>query len=226
MNGYGWDGRGEGHGNSPCGCGTINCYRHPRPEPKRNEFMDTILVEKFTVNRIKEGEVKICQPVCANVSVKNSVLILTATTPCLNRDTYYTFDLPRDIDWNALQVFIKAQPCSWAKGAIEIEETTVTVPFCDFPHLKITADNLPHFYRAKYMDACGEFCGEERREEFVEVDLDLRGNIAVAKNFLENSLHRTGYNGDRDKYVLYFNNAGRFVLTRNRRTTRRFGDFH
>ena len=217
-----------------CGCGKVcNSYRHSRPKKKEMLFMDTTLIEDFTVRRIKEGEVKQCERVCADVAIENSCIILSTQTPCLDYDVEYTLDLPRAIDWNAKQVFIKAEPCRFVRGALELEKTVVTVPFCEFPFLKLTAENLPGFYRAKF-DRCEcekhEKCECEEREHehkrrmatFIEVDLDLRGNIVTTNKLLQNGYGRCG---DRDKYILYFNNAGRLVLERDRCRTRRFGDF-
>lgn len=223
FNVYGY---GNGYGYSKgFGCEVINKYRHPQPEPKRRLFLDTVMVEDFTVNRLKEGCVdNCCAPVAAGVSIKNSVLILSAQTECLDRDTYYTFDLARDIDFSAKQVFIKAKPCGFVRGAIEYEKTEITVPYCDFPCLKITAENLPKFYRAKYDDN-DDCCDNDHKEEaFIEVDLDLRGNIATAAYFARN--HVGKYEPDNDKYVLYLNNAGRLTLCRDVCSTKKFGDFH
>jgi len=201
-------------------CGSIcNSYRHSKPRKKEMLFMDTTLVEDFTVRRIKDGEVRHCEHVCADVAIENSCLILSTQTSCLDYDVEYTLDLPRAIDWNAKQLFIKAKPCEFVRGALELEKTIVTVPFCEFPHLKLTAENLPGFYRAKYHEEC---CEERKDEVFIEVDLDLRGNIVTTNKLLENGYGRCG---DRDKYVLYFNNAGRLVLERDHCRTRRFGDF-
>lgn len=219
-------------------CEVTNFYRHPRPEPKRRRFIDTVKVEKFTVNRIKESCIeKCCEPMPVGVSVKNSALILHGITECIQPDTYYTFDLDRSvpIDFNALQVFMKIEPCemNFFHGAVELEETEITVPFCKNPRFKFTEENLREFYQAKYRNVGEEEDEEDRREnrehrkieEFLEVDLDLRGNIAVSGDFLRNERGPSPEFGRKHKYVLYMNTAGRLVLTRDCRTTRKYGDF-
>ena len=217
MSNFNPRGVGRGHRDG-CGCSVENQYRHSRPQMKNMLFMDTVLAEEFTVERVKEGIVRHCKEICADVSVKNRCLILSTQTSCLDYDVEYTLDLPRDIDFNSLQLFIKAEPCRFTRGPLEIEKTTVRVPFNDFPHLKLTAETLPGFYRAKYDD-----CGEDFKEEvFIEVDLDLRSNIATAKHLKE---YGYGRHGDRDRYVLYYNNAGRLVLERDYCRTKKIGDF-
>jgi hypothetical protein len=138
-----------------------------------------------------------------------------------------------------MQVFVKAEPCSFVKGPLEIEESEVEVPLCDFPKLKITSENLPRFYRTREIRGDGECeggCRERKLEEFIEVDLDLLGNFAVGENFRENTVRHCGcgrnrgygyrHDRDRDLYVVYLNNAGRLVLTRSEYVTNLFGDFH
>jgi len=85
-------------GGCGCGCPVPNGYRHARPKKKEMLFMDTTLVEDFTVRRVKEGEVRHCEPVCADVAIENSCIILSTQTSCLDYDVEYTLDLPRAID--------------------------------------------------------------------------------------------------------------------------------
>lgn len=234
---------------NPGMCMIPNGYCHPRPQRKRMEFLNTVKVEKFTVNQVAESHIKeCCEDVCVGVSVKNPVLILSGVTECISPDVYYTFDLDRSvpIDFNALQVFIKAEKCGFFRGSVELEETEITIPYRLQPNFKFTAENLKKFYRAKLVSGCHRDCehGEvmdgdglgyrDRNEfqdnilktaEFLEVDLDLRGNIAVSGDFLRS---QWGYHpefGPKHRYVLYMNNAGRLVLTRNRCETRKYGDF-
>ena len=208
-------------GRGGCGCGCVpNGYRHAKPKKKEMLFMDTTLIEDFTVRRIKEGTVRHCEEVCADVVIDNSCLILSTQTSCLDFDVEYSLDLPRAIDWSDKQIFIKVEPCKFIKGPLEVEKTIVTVPYCDFPHLKLTAENLPGFYRAKYDH---EGCEHEIKDEvFVEVLLDLRSNIVTTNKLLEN-----GYKtcGERDRYVLYYANSGVLVLERDHCRTRKYGDF-
>jgi len=215
-----------GTGSYNCGCTICNCYRHARPKKKEMLFMDTMLIEEFIIKRIKEGEVKHCGEVCAEVAIENKALILTTNTSCLDYDVEYTLDIPRCVDWSCEQVFLRVKPCEFVRGPLELEKTIITVPYCEFPHLKLTAENLPGFYRAKFNNERKDECCEEnehRREVFVELDLDLRGNIVTTNKLFENGFKSCA--GDRDRYVLYYNNAGRFVLERDRCRTKRFGDF-
>lgn len=231
-----------------CKCEIPNGYHHPRPERRRMQFLNTVKVEKFTVNQVAESHIKeCCEDICVGVSVKNPVLILSGVTECISPDVYYTFDLDRSvpIDFNALQVFIKAEKCGFFVGGVELEETEITIPYRLEPNFKFTSENLKKFYRAKLVRACHEhdenevmdgdgFGYRDRNEfqdniaktaEFLEVDLDLRGNIAVSGDFLRSE---RGFNpefGRKHRFVLYMNNAGRLVLTRDCRTTRRYGDF-
>jgi hypothetical protein len=208
--------------------------------PKPMRFLDTVRVEKFTVKQVGESCIeKCCQPCPVGVEVKNSVLILSAITNCIEPDIEYTFYVDRaiPIDFNALQVFIKVEPCGFFRGAVELEKTTVVVPYHGEPDFKFTAENLKNFYRAKFMHGfkhegkedgvigLGEhFQREIPRFDFLEVDKDLRGNISTGSDFFR---HKFGFHGvrDKDRYVLYMNNAGRLVLQRGLCETRRFGDF-
>ena len=114
----------------------------------------------------------------------------------------------------------------------ELEETTIKVPLCSEPHFKkFTEENLERFYRAKFKRKCeceleeGECCCHKRRGhekfEFLEIDLDLRGNIATESYFL----HKRPCGRAKHKWVLYMNNAGRMILTRNFCETKFWGDF-
>lgn len=176
------------------------------------------------------------------------MLILSGVTDCISPDIYYTFDLDRSvpIDFNALQVFIKAEKCGFFRGAVELEETEITIPYRLEPNFKFTAENLKKFYRAKLISGCHRDCEQnevmdgdgfgyrDRNEfqynilktaEFLEVDLDLRGNIAVSGDFLRNEFSSSHEFGRKHRYVLYMNNAGHLVLTRDCKTTRKYGDF-
>lgn len=227
-----------------CKCLVPNTYCHPRPEQKRRRFLDLIKVEKFTLNRVKKTCVEECceeMPVC--VSVKDSVLILSSITECIRPDTYYTFDLDRStpIDFNALQVFMKTEPCGFYHGTVGLEETEVTVHDCGHidEYFKFTEENLAKFYQAKYNRLYGDqegrhefddttnhiHDGRQKVERFIEVDLDLRGNIATSGYFLRNERGSNPAYGPKHKYVLYLNNAGRLVLTRDYCETRKYGDF-
>lgn len=238
--------------NDSCKCMVPNWYCHPRTQRKRMEFLSTVKVEKFTVNQVAESHIKeCCDDICVKVSVKNPVLILSGVTECISPDVYYTFDLDRSvpIDFNALQTFIKAEKCGFFRGSVELEETEITIPYRLEPNFKFTSENLKKFYRAKLVSGChhkdhdnehGEvmdgdgFGYRDRNEfqdnilktaEFLEVDLDLRGNIAVSGDFLRNERGMSPEFGRKHRYVLYMNNAGRLVLTRDCRVTRKYGDF-
>lgn len=231
-------------------CMIPNGYFHPRPQHKKMKHLSTVKVEKFTVNQVAESHIKeCCDDVCVKVEVKNPVLILSGVTDCISPDFYYTFDLDRStpIDFNALQVFIKAEKCGFFQGSVELEETEITIPYRLEPNFKFTAENLKKFYRAKLIRGFHEHIGDhdevmdgdgfgyrDRNEfqdniaktaEFLEVDLDLRGNIAVSGDFLRNTSCGNPQFGRKHLYVLYMNNAGRLVLTRSCRETRRYGDF-
>lgn len=241
---YGYD---QGYGYGCNKCLIPNRYCHPRPQHKKMEFLSTVKVEKFTVNQVAESHIKeCCDDICVGVSVKNPVLILSGVTDCISPDIYYTFDLDRSvpIDFNALQVFIKAEKCGFFRGAVELEETEITIPYRLEPNFKFTSENLKKFYRAKLISGCCPHDGEvmdgdgfgyrDRNEfqdnilktaEFLEVDLDLRGNVAVSGDFLRNEFGPSPEFGRKHRYVLYMNNAGRLVLTRDCKTTRKYGDF-
>jgi len=97
-------------------CRKHNGYCSPRPQPKRHRFIDTVKVEKFTVDFVGENCIEeCCEPMPVGVSIKKPVLILSGVTDCIQPDVYYTFDIDRTlpIDWNALQVFLKAEPCDF-----------------------------------------------------------------------------------------------------------------
>jgi len=223
-------------------CGTVpNCYCHRKPECRPMRFLDTIRVEKFTVEQRGEGCIeKCCEPCPVGVEVKNSVLILNALTTCIEPDVEYTFDVDRaiPIDFNALQVFLRVEPCCdhFFRGAIELEETTVIVPYHGEPDFKFTVENLKNFYRAKFIkhECCEdekhhgehreECCEKHKKLNFIEVDKDLRGNISVGADFFRYKFGCCGVR-EKDRYVLYMNNAGRLVLERGRCETRRYGDF-
>lgn len=236
-----------------CGCEIPNGYRHPRAQRRQMKFLSTVKVEKFIVKQVAESHIKeCCDDICVGVSVKNPVLILSGVTDCISPDVYYTFDLDRSvpIDFNALQVFVKAEKCGFFQGSVELEETEITVPYRLQPNFKFTSENLKKFYRAKLISGCHREHSEhsERSEvmdgdgfgyrdrnefqdnilkdaEFLEVDLDLRGNIAVSGDFLRNEFGSNPEFGRKHRYVLYANNAGRLVLTRDCKATRRYGDF-
>lgn len=201
-------------------------YAFPLPGPKQPKHLDTIRLEEFEVKAVGESCIeKCCQPCPVGIEVTKSVFILNEVTNCIEPDTYYFLDVNRKepIDYGALQVFVRAEPCGFKRGPVDLQKKTVVIPY-EGDDFKITAENLPNLYSAFLkQNGCEESgCGHNHgggcggKLDFIEVDKAPRGNISVGADFFGHNhcginVRQHDYNA-RNQYVLYYNNAGRFEL--------------
>lgn len=194
-----------------------NHYHYPLPGPKPPRNLDTVRLEEFEVKAVGESCIeKCCEPMPVKIEVAKSVFILNEVTSCIEPDTYYFLDINRKepFDYDALQVFVRAEPCKFKRGGVDLQKKTVVIPY-EGDNFRITADNLPNFYGAFLKQHCG--CDEKMESlDFIEVDKAPRGNISVGSDFFGSRHHgvrvrKHDFNAN-NQFVLYYNNAGRFEL--------------
>jgi len=222
----------------------FNFYGFPAPINKEMKRLDTteLTIHTDEVWHKEWRKKGCCPPELITVVNEKKSFIISAATNCLEPNTYYTLLIDREtpiFEVSGLDTYINVEPCGFFRGEVGLNYTkTIRKVWCDHDD-PITGEHeelesldveggmdgfeenfsgngpIPKdpAYPAQNFAGCGF---HKRNGVLVPVVLDLHGNIANGKNFSTGRFTVPGvgrpYN---NRFVLYYNNAGKFVLCRD-----------
>jgi hypothetical protein len=239
ANGYGFGhNRGCGCGCTPCRCKEHNFYSFPVPKKRELKQLDTTLLTIHTDEFVRRGcEFIDCKhvPVVRKEERKSFIITANVECGCLRPGFHYQLDIDRDVPYevNGLNTFIRVVPCGLFPDKVELNFTkTIHGGMCgEFDGTPVDGDidvvdsencgcNLGGIPDSPAFPA-EDLIGNERRrkdEVIIPVKLDLLGNYATGEHFYTNRFKVPGTGRPyQNKFILFLNNSGEFVLSRNYR---------
>jgi hypothetical protein len=192
-----------------------------------------------------------CEPVCQKVTDEKRSFIISAATECLEPGTFYTLQIDREVpiaQVEGLDTYIFVEKCGFFRGEVGLNYTTAKRHVRCGEHIGLTGEHetlesveidggehmdgfdggcethgcIPDNPAFPGTDFVG--CGYSRKNGvLVPVVLDLLGDVANARNFSTGRFKNPGTGRPySNTFTLFYNNAGKFVLSRN---FRRRSDF-
>jgi len=225
-----------GHGHScrchKCGpCKEFNFYKWNPPIQKNMLRMDATLLTIHTNEFIRpDCEIVCCKPVPVKKIEESSSFIITAETECLKPGYEYTLDIDHDVPFevSGLPTFIRPIPCDFRKGPVRFNKTKTIFKACYGEDGAFTGYEFDG-----YGDKCGfatpipddpsnpgdgfvDGCHHGKCNELIPVKLDLKGSLCTGENFFTGRYKIPGTGKPySNKFVVFLNNAGEFVLCRD-----------
>jgi len=229
------------HGHCGCGCECkceeYNFYAHPVPRKREVKLLDTVHITIHTDEFVRHECIKgpCCEPEPVKVIDEKKSFIITAETNCVKPGFYYQLDIDRHIPCEVcgLNTYIRLVPCGFFNDKVELTYNKVIHGGHIHGHHEHGEHGFEHGEHGEHVwhgegpipndpsFPAQDFVGwhghkEDGIAKLIPVKLDLLGNVATGEHFFTGKYKVPGTGRPySNRFMLYLNNTGEFILTRN-----------